>query len=107
MNSDTPLACNMNVFTVAQREQHTLATTRLFRAVQNIHEAENGFEFTLPNESEIITSIGEFISNERLCCPFLEFSLKVISNNEPISLLLTGPAGTQEFLRAEFEEVFA
>jgi hypothetical protein len=47
--------------------------------------------------------IAEFVSNERLCCPFLEFTLNVIADEEPVSLSLTGPAGTQEFLRAEFD----
>jgi len=112
MRSDTqdnPLACNMGVFTPAGRESHIQTTTQLFQSVQDIHEAGNGFEFIFPNPngSEVITKLAEFISNERLCCPFLEFTLKITSNNEPISLLLTGPEGTQEFLRAEFSEAFA
>jgi hypothetical protein len=107
MNFDMPLACDMTVFAAAQREQHLQATTQLFQAIQSIHEAENGYEFTLRNDSSIITGIGEFISNERICCPFLEFSLKVVSDRGPISFTLTGPAGTQEFLREEFKEVFA
>jgi len=102
MNPDTPLACNMDVFTPTQRESHIQTTTELIQAVQSVHGVENGYAFTFPNETDFISKIAEFIANERLCCPFLEFSLKVISNNEPISLSLTGPTGTQEFLRAEF-----
>jgi len=106
-NLDTPLVCNMDVFTPAQRENHIRATTELYQSVQGIQEAENGFEFIFPNKSEIITGLAEFISNERLCCPFLEFTLRIASNSETISLLLRGPDGTQEFLRAEFSEAFA
>jgi len=54
----------------------------------------------------MIAKLGKFISNEQLCCPFLEFTLKITSNNFPISLILTGREGTQEFLRAEFHEAF-
>jgi len=110
MNSDqsfSPLACNMNVFTPAERELHVQTTRELLQSLQNIREAENGYEFSFPNETKIITTMAEFISKERLCCPFLEFALKVSANNEPSTLLLTGPEGTQEFLRAEFSEVFA
>ena len=107
MNSDTPLVCNMNVFTPAERENHIRTTIRLFQAVQEIHEAENGFEFIFPNDSEMITRLAKFITNERLCCPFLEFVLRITQNDEPISLTLTGPEGTQEFLREEFSEAFA
>jgi hypothetical protein len=108
MNSKTatPLVCNMDVFTPAEREDHMRSTTQLYQSVQVIQEVENGYEFIFPNESEIITGMGKFISNERLCCPFLEFTLKIPSSNAPISLLLTGPEGTQEFLRAEFTEAF-
>jgi len=102
MNSETPLACDMGVFTPAQREAHLQTTTELIQAVQRVQEVENGYELAFPNETELISRIAEFISNERLCCPFLKFTLNVISNSEPVSLSLTGPLGTQEFLRAEF-----
>ena len=106
MNPDTPLACNMGVFTPAQHEAHIQSTTELIQAVQRVQEVENGYEFTFSNEMEIISKIAEFISNERLCCEFLKFTLNVFSNNEPVSLSLTGPIGTQEFLLAEFNGAF-
>jgi hypothetical protein len=105
MKSETPLACNMDVFTTAQREQHIQATRELFQTVQNIREAENGFEFTLPGGSDLI-KIGEFVHNERRCCPFLKFTLTIDPEPKPITLLLSGPQGTQEFLREEFSEAF-
>ena len=105
----TPLVCNMNVFTPAKRESHIHTTTQLFQSVQNIEEVENGFEFIFPNpnDSDILTSMAEFISNERRCCPFLKFTLTINIDPQPITLTLTGPEGTQEFLRAEFTEAFA
>jgi|SRR5688572_3072593 hypothetical protein len=106
MKSETPLACNMDVFTPAQRELHIQTTRQLFQTVQNIQQAENGFEFTLPNGTDLI-KIGEFILNERRCCPFLKFTLAIDSDPKPITLLLSGPQGTQEFLREEFSEAFA
>ena len=106
MNPDTPLVCNMDVFTSAQREAHIQTTTELIQALQSVEEVKNGYEFTFPNETEFISKIAEFISNERLCCPFLKFTLNILSNLEPLSLSLTGPLGTQEFLRAEFDGAF-
>jgi hypothetical protein len=91
----------MDVFTLEQREAHTQTTMELIPGVQRVQEIENGYEFQFPSEAEFISRIAEFISNERLCCPFLEFNLNIISNH-PVSLSLTGPVATQEFLRAEF-----
>ena len=106
MNSATPLACNMGVFTPIQRQDHIQVTTQLIQAVQSVREVENGYEFLFPNETEFISKIAEFISNEQLCCPFLQFTLHVDSSSKPVSLALTGPVGTQEFLRAEFDGAF-
>ena len=106
MNTEIPLVCNMDVFTPSQREAHIQTTTELIQAVQNVRQVENGYEFTFPNETNFIVRIAEFISNERLCCPFLNFALNLLSNNEPVSLSLTGPVGTQEFLLAEFDGAF-
>jgi len=106
MNSNSPLACNMGVFTPAQRDSHIQSTTQLIQVIQSVQETENGYQFLFPNEAAFISKIAEFISNERLCCPFLKFTLTVNSNVEPISLSLAGPLGTQEFLRAEFSGAF-
>jgi hypothetical protein len=106
MNTDTPLSCNMGVFTPVQREAHVRTAITLFQSVQSVQDVKNGYEFTFPNETEFISKIAEFISNERLCCPFLRFTLNVFSDGEPISLSLTGPAGTPEFLRIEFDGAF-
>ena len=106
MNSENPLICNMGVFTPEQRESHIQMTTKLIQAVQDIREVENGFEFSFPNQAEFISGIAEFIWNERLCCPFLGFTLQVNSNQDLVSLRLTGPLGTPEFLLAEFDGAF-
>lgn len=106
MSTQIPLACNMDVFTPEQRENHIGVTTQLVKTIQSAREIQNGYEFRFPNESQYISGIAEFIVNERLCCPFLEFGLNVKSNDPSVTLSLTGPVGTQEFLRAEFEDVF-
>jgi hypothetical protein len=106
MNS-IPLACDMNVFTPAEREQHIQTTRELFAEVQNIRDVEHGYEFSLPNGTNSILKLAEFILNERKCCPFLVFTLKIPPENNTIALTLTGPEGTPEFLREEFSEAFA
>ena len=112
MKSDlqnSPPACNMGAFTPTERENHIQTTTQLFQSVQNIRAIENGYEFIFPNVdvAKTLTRMAEFISKERLCCPFLKFSVTLDIDPQPISLTLTGPEGTQEFLRAEFSEAFA
>jgi hypothetical protein len=96
----------MNVFTPSQREAHILNTTQLIEGIQTVEEIENGYQFKFPNQTELIFKLADFISKERLCCPFLKFTLLMNSYPEPFSLSLTGPVGTQEFLREEFSGAF-
>lgn len=102
----SPLACDMTVFTPAERASHIQNTLHLYQNVRDIRAAENGYEFLFPYTTEV-TKIAEFIAKEKMCCPFLEFTLRIGPNEKPISLTLTGPEGTQEFLREEFQEAFA
>ena len=103
------LYCDMSVFTPAEREDHLLSTARLFQGVQAINPAADGFEFVFPNPggAEHIDRFTEFIAKERLCCTFLDFTLRIPPKEAPVSLILTGPEGTQDFLRAEFSGVFS
>ena len=106
MNS-YPLVCDMNVFTTSERERHVQTTRELLATLEGIYDAENSLQFVFPNGTESISKLAEFIANERKCCPFLEFTLRIGPGDEPISLTLSGPEGTKEFLREEFGEVFA
>ncbi|MCQ3937377.1 MAG: hypothetical protein DPW18_10060 [Chloroflexi bacterium] len=107
MKPSLPIVCNMNVFTPEQRDAHLQRTNQLFAKVASVAAQENGYRFALPYEAESLIELGKFIANERLCCPFLEFSLTVKPGEEPVLLSLSGPEGTREFLRAEFSEAFA
>lgn len=104
--NNAPLVCNMDVFAPAERESHIQNTLQLYQTVQDIREAEHGYEFLFPYATDL-AKLTEFISNEKLCCPFLEFTLRIEPNEKSVSLTLTGPEGTQEFLRNEFQEAFA
>ncbi len=44
---------------------------------------------------------AEFITRERLCCPFFRFELALEPGSEALALRLTGPEGVREFIRQE------
>ena len=50
---------------------------------------------------------AEFIALEKLCCPFLSFSLEVEAENGPVSLKLTGRDGVKAFVREEISGLLA
>ncbi len=106
MSADIPLACNMGVFTAEERDTHIQNTTQLMQTVQGVREIEAGYEFEFPDTSQTLLKVIGFVSQEQRCCPFLEFKVQVPPRNEPLLVAVTGPEGTREFLRMEFEDAF-
>jgi hypothetical protein len=52
--------------------------------------------------ADTILRAAEFISLERLCCPFFNFVLEVEPESGPLWLKMTGQDGVKQFLQAEF-----
>jgi uncharacterized membrane protein len=52
----------------------------------------------------VLGAITRTIELERQCCRFLRFTIAVEPDGGPVSLELTGPPGTGEFLTALLEE---
>ena len=102
--TNSPLACNMAAFNTEQGKRHQTLTQQLFESVEDIQELPGGYAFRLPMRSSLYMAVAEFITLERLCCPFLNFVLEVEPEEGPLWLKLTGPDGVKQFLQAEFDQ---
>jgi len=49
----------------------------------------------------VILQAAEFVSLEKLCCPFLNFEITVEAENGSVWLKLTGREGVKAFVREE------
>lgn len=78
---------------------HALIRRLLTHAVEDISELPDGLAFRFPATE--YDSVTEFVGRERLCCPFLTFTLEVPADRGPLHLRLTGPEGVKDFIRAE------
>jgi len=58
----------------------------------------SGYRFTFAAESETLNLIVRAIDAERQCCRFLDFRLTVSPSGGPLTLEVTGPEGTRQFL---------
>ncbi len=77
---------------------------QMYQAVQEVRELPDGYAFRLPGDSAMLMTIAEDLTIERLCCPFLRFTLDLEPAGGPIWLSFTGPEGTKAFLKLSFEE---
>jgi hypothetical protein len=97
---ESPIACDMGVFSPAQRETHLKRSRELFLYVKEMGELANGYKFRLDGP-EVIVRTAEFITLEKLCCPFLNFTLEVEAESGAVWLKLTGREGVKAFIREE------
>lgn len=98
---ESPIACDMSAVEPGLRARHVATAGELFRVVEEIAELPGGYAFRLPNDSDTLLKAAEFVSLERLCCPFLGFALSVEPEGGPAWLRLTGREGVKAFIREE------
>ena len=101
---ESAFACDMSAIPLDQRGAHIATMEKLFRLVQGKRGLPDGYAFELPNEADVLLTAAEFISQERLCCPFFGFALEIESEGGPLWLSLTGRDGVKPFIMAEIGE---
>ena len=101
MTSESPLACDMTAIVPEQRPKHLANSRELFSRIEEFRELPNGYEFRLTDGPDLIANVAQFVSLEKLCCPFLKFVIDVEADGGPIWLRLTGREGVKAFIREE------
>lgn len=97
--SDKPqIACNPTAIDKDARGAHEDVATALFERIIDLRERSDGYAFRLPAESEVVRNAGAFVSRERLCCPFFQFTIEVTPDQGPVWLTLTGRNGVKEYI---------
>lgn len=95
-HNELPVVCTLTPETLAARKAGLLPG--LARRAAAVEEIEDGIRLTFPPDA--LAAIASTIDAERYCCRFLRFDVIVEPDGGPVSLTLTGPAGTREFLAA-------
>lgn len=101
MTSESPLACDMTAIAPDERPKHLATSRELFSRIEEFRELPNGYEFRLAEGPELISKLAEFVSLEKLCCPFLNFVIEIQAEGGPVWLRLTGRDGVKAFIREE------
>ena len=97
MSEDIRVACSWSDAELRKRVAKLLA--RFESSVIATEELPDGYLFRVPGDKKWMGVVWEAIVAERECCPFLTFELTAQSNMGPVSVRVTGPAGTKDFLK--------
>ena len=95
---DLPVVCTLGPAALKAR-QEGLLNALLLRAEER-RELPDGYHLRFAPEGDILAALAQAVDAERQCCRFLRFQVTVEPDNGSISLDLTGPEGTREFLAA-------
>ena len=102
---ELPIVCDYNAVTPDQQEYWVKEIVpKLYPAVQEIQELPNGWAWRLPSTPEMLKLVTEDLNLERLCCPFIHYTLEIERNQGPFWYRMTGGEGVKEYLRMAFAE---
>ncbi|HEY6750654.1 MAG TPA: hypothetical protein VI027_04955 [Rubrobacteraceae bacterium] len=91
-----PLACNLPKPDLAKRRREL--AENIFGGALRADELEDGYEFAFPGNAEWVGKLVDFVSSERICCPFFAFELIFEPDLGPIWLRVRGAKGVKEFI---------
>jgi hypothetical protein len=98
--------CDMMALSPEQRTAHQERIGQLFGTlVREIRELDNGYAYRFDGEHYLL--LADFITHERLCCPFLCFRLDLAPEQGPLWLQLTAHGNVKPFLREELSRAGA
>ena len=93
--NDLPIACTLTAAELKERRDGVLPGL-LGRALER-HPVANGYRWVL-SAADDLSAVVSVIETERRCCRFLRFVVAAEADGGPISLEVSGPPGTREFL---------
>lgn len=95
-------ACNLKAISAAERPRYNDLVKRIRTAIRSRREIANGYVFKVDSKALTLPEAAEWVSMERLCCPFLTLQLTASGNQADWLLTLTGPEGVKPLITTEF-----
>ena len=92
------IACDFTAMDEGQRERYRVLRRRLGEDFHEARELEDGYAFRHSSGAGMLLALAEFVSLERLCCPFFAFAIEV--GQGEVWLRMTGPEGAKGILEA-------
>jgi hypothetical protein len=99
---DTLIACQLGVFSGEERQRYDAMRAKIDAAVTRIVEIDDGYEFHLPGDDTMLALVAAWVTLERRCCPFFEFTVGIGASDTPIRVALTGGPEVKRFMEFEF-----
>ena len=97
-----PLTCRLDALEGPQALRHQ-ELRRAMKGAGETWELPDGYAMRFPSDPTLFVKVAEWITLERLCCPFLAFGLDW-SERDGVLLRLTGGPGVKAFLGTQLRQ---
>jgi hypothetical protein len=94
------LACDFTVMDAEQRERYRALRHRLSKDLHEARELEDGYAFRHSSKAGVLIARAEYVTLERLCCPFFDFAIEVGRDGGEVWLKITGGQEAKHILQA-------
>jgi hypothetical protein len=101
--NEPTVACDLTAMNSEQRERYQALRRQLSEDFHEVQELEDGYAVRHSSEASVLLALAEYVSLERLCCPFFDFAIEVEHDGGEAWLRLTGPKGAKQVLEAAME----
>ena len=93
-----PIACILHALTPGQRNRRQELWERIQSRMEEIRSLVDGYALRFKGKNSDLVDLAEWISLERICCPFFRFTVEIPEGDLPCWLRITGREGVKEFL---------
>jgi hypothetical protein len=94
---DLPIACSLDGPTLGCR--HSELRTGVLAEAESVERLPEGYRWRFRHAADLFARLGSMIDGERQCCRFLRFTIDADQDRGSVTLDVTGPAGTADFLK--------
>lgn len=95
-SNELPIACSLDGRALATR-QLGLRSSVLAEA-QSVERLANGYRWRFRDGRDLLARLGTVIDAERHCCQFLQVAMTADAGLGTVTVDITGPEGTADFL---------
>ncbi len=94
--AEIPIACTLSPDALQARRDGLLA--ELLQRAERHELTGEGLRVSFSADADMVAKLAQVVDAERRCCRFLRFVITVEPDGGTVSLELSGPAGTREFI---------
>ena len=94
--ADLPIACSLDGPALGRRQSELRAS--VLAEAASVERMSDGCRWRFHNAADLFTRLGPIVDAERHCCRFLRVAISADHDLGHVTLEITGPPGTAEFL---------